>query len=385
MKNKNFVRDEKGQSTIFMALLLIIIMGFSTLLIDTGYLYAERRNMVKAADAAALGGAQIMEEELRKASPNLVSAKVVAEGVAKDLAAQNGVTKNVDVLWENSDYPGRDTITVIVTNNYNTIFARFLNSANETSDVSAKAVGTWGYIKKVKAGDILPIFTKQIEDEGDIYLNPDLVYLHSGKFVDEFDEVINGNWGLLDIFDNSSMIADAFEGKFIEQEMQVNAVLDNKTGLVVGNVNNPIEKRMITANSLTNKEDRQAYMTGLVPIIKWESITKQGSSLRLPIKYFAYFEIYDVIVSEGNKNPGDGGYKQSVGSKYALYDNSNYKSDNNPKKYDMVDGEHLPKSTIIGKFTGTMVPLVVEVMPDDQTNPNTDSDIPTPPYSKLIE
>ncbi|WP_422485335.1 pilus assembly protein TadG-related protein [Gudongella sp. DL1XJH-153] len=391
MKNRNLFKDEKGQSTIFMALLLVLLMGFSTFLVDTGYVYGERRNMVTAADAATLGGAQVMEDELRKIVPDLGAAKITAENVARDLAKKNGVVKDEDikVIWNNDDYPQRDTITVVVTNNINTVFARFLNPANTDSDVSAKAVATWGYITKVKAGDILPVFTKEFEGSGDVYLNPDIVYLHSGKFVDDLDSVVNGNWGLLDIFKSSSGIADAFEGEYMEVELELDTVIDNKTGLDVGKVNNPIETRMKEANKLSNEDDRRAFMTGLVPVIDWDNITQQGSSLRLPIKYFAYFEIYDVITSEGNdKDEGEGGYKPSEGSKFALYDNSDYfdtTSDNAVKYHDKFEGEHLPKSTIIGKFTGTKVPLEVIVKDDDQTDPNSDSEIPTPPYSKLIE
>lgn len=371
MKAYKFMKNEDGAVLPLVALLLaFVLIGFSALVVDAGFLYSERRTMVTAADAAALAGAITMEKALGVS--DLGIAKGDAEEIAKDFGVANGIKNRNDIIvtWNNPDF-ARNTITVTVKNTKDLFFARILGFDN--ADVGAKAVATWGYVKKLEGGDILPVFTKDND-----YMTNGVTYLHSGKFIGSDGDIINGNWGLIDIFGNTNEIAKAFKGDKVGLKMELDYIINNQTGLNVGNVNNPIEERMIRANSLENKEDRIKYMSGLVPVIDWENITKQGSTLKLPIKYFAVFEIYDVIIHEGNNNN-----KLSEGSKYALYDNPNYKSDSVAKIYEKVDGKDIEKSTIIGRFTGATVEVRAVLQPGDQTNPN--PGVLSAKYSKLIE
>lgn len=359
MKKSKFITKRKGAVLPFVALVLaFVLIGFSALVVDAGILYGERRNMVTAADAAALAGAKVMAEALGTAG--YINAKVEAEQDAIELALKNGVKSSgdIEVIWNDpTDSWNRDTITVKVKINEGLLFARILGFND--ADVAAKATATWGYVTKLEGGDIIPIFTK----DSDYEANKEVV-LHSGKFVNDFGDIVNGNWGLLDIFSNTNMISKALSGELMGQSFQLNWVLDNQTGLNVGNVNKPIEDRMKTADSLTDRDDRVKFMSGLVPVIDWDKIEKQGSSLKLPIKHFAVFEIYDVIISEGNNNN-----KPSVGSKFALYDTGNYRSDGIAIEYEQVDGKDLEKSTIVGEFTGTIIETRAIVEPGDQTNP----------------
>ncbi|MDF2473656.1 MAG: hypothetical protein K0R21_1438 [Anaerocolumna sp.] len=371
-------KDEDGAVLPFVALLLMLVLtGFTALVIDVGYLYSNRRSLVTAADAAALGGAMILEEALSDPALEPEDVKDEAVKVAKDLGEANGVKNREDIVIEvkwKKDGPNeynRDYIVVTVKNNYEMIFAKLFGI--DTSDVTAKAVATWGYDTKIEGGDILPIFTKS-----DDYQTESVTYLHSGKFVDTEGSVVNGNWGLIDIYGNTAGIAEAFRGENIGKRMELGATIDNQTGLNSGNVTNPIEERMRIANDLPDREDRVKYMCGLVPVIKWEDIEKQGSSLKLPIEYFAVFEIYDVIV-HGAHNDN----QKSRGSQYALYDTANYKSDNIAVEYEKVNGEFLEDTTIIGKFTGVRVEINAIPQPGDQENPN--PEIISPTYAELIE
>lgn len=367
MKFNKLIQNENGAVFPLVALLFaFVLIGFSALVVDAGFLYSDRRNMVTAADAAALAGAMTMEKALGVF--DLEIAKTEAEKIAKDFGTANGVKNrnDISIIWDNPDYD-RDTITVTVKNNNKLFFAKVLGFDN--ADVVAKAVATWGYVTKLEGGDILPVFTKD-----DDYSSSGMSFLHSGKFVNTEGDIVNGNWGLIDIFGKTSDIAAAFRGDKIGLKMELNYMIDNQTGLNVGNVNNPIVERMIRANSLEKKEDRIKYMTGVVPVIDWENIPPiQGSTLKLPIKYFAVFEIYDVIVDNfGN------------GSKYALYDTPEYKSRiTSAENYKDEDNNFYPKSSIIGKFTGATVDIRAVLQPGDQTNPN--PDILSAKYTKLIE
>ncbi len=51
------MHDERGQSLVQLALMMVVLLGFAALAIDMGYRYVERRRMQNAADAAALAGA----------------------------------------------------------------------------------------------------------------------------------------------------------------------------------------------------------------------------------------------------------------------------------------------------------------------------------------
>lgn len=372
--------EEKGSALPIVTLLLVfLILGICALVFDAGILYSERRNMVTAADAAALAGAMIMEEALNGGDEN--AAMLEAKTVAEEIALLNGVeaVSDITIAWSNTDYDYK-TITVTVKKNKELFFARFLGYEN--TDVAARAVATWGFVTKMEGGDIIPLFIKDTD-----YQTTDITYLHAGKCIDTDGDTINGNWGLIDIFGSTSGIADALRGESLGKRMEIDYTINNQPGLNAGNVISPIEERMDVATSLTDKEDRIKYMCGLVPIIKWTEITQQGSTLSLPIKSFAVFEIYDIIVAEGN---GHG--KLSEGSTHALYDNVNYLSDGIAIEYPQmtVDGEEIDmeKATIIGKFRddnedGGEIDVRAIVSPGDQENP--DPSIISATYSKLIE
>jgi hypothetical protein len=52
------IKKQKGQTLIFVAVSLLVLIGFLSLAIDVGHFYGERRRMQNAADAGALAGAR---------------------------------------------------------------------------------------------------------------------------------------------------------------------------------------------------------------------------------------------------------------------------------------------------------------------------------------
>ena len=54
------MRRQQGQSLVFFALMLGVILGALALIIDVGFAYADRRYQQDAADAAALEGARLL-------------------------------------------------------------------------------------------------------------------------------------------------------------------------------------------------------------------------------------------------------------------------------------------------------------------------------------
>lgn len=80
---RRVMRDEKGQSAVIMALIMVVILALFALVIDIGNAYAERRRAQNAADAAALAGAQ------KLADASTTNRAVIA--AIKDYAQRNGM------------------------------------------------------------------------------------------------------------------------------------------------------------------------------------------------------------------------------------------------------------------------------------------------------
>ena len=52
-----YIRNESGQAMVFVALFLVVLMGFAALAVDVGAMTVQRSKLQNAADAAALAGA----------------------------------------------------------------------------------------------------------------------------------------------------------------------------------------------------------------------------------------------------------------------------------------------------------------------------------------
>lgn len=360
------IKNNEGSISIMTALLLaFILIAFSALVIDAGYLYVERKSMVTAADAAALGGAEVLEKALADPTKDPKDVKGEAEAVAKKLALANGVKNEgdikVDVICKNDPNFSKynlEVIVVSVKNKSGLLFAKIFGE--DSANVSAKAVATWGYKTKVVGGDILPIFIKSSD-----YVPNTSTYLHMEK-VDE------GNWGLIDVGSGNSAIEAAFSGKKVNLTMEVKGEVynvDSDPGAKVSSIIQGIKERMIYANGLSTPEESKQYMSGLVPVIDYSKVKKNGGKLELPIVSFAVFEIQDYTIDN-----------KSTGSPYAIYD-TNYRTDNSSVNYGKVDGDYLKKSTILGRFTNDIPVAVWAVMQEgDQDSP--DPNILSPTYAR---
>src|SRR5579872_1067575 len=83
---KNFASDQRGGVIPAVALLLPILLGLSALALDVGEMYATRRQLQTASDAAALAAVYQMREQIL--NPTGTYNPTAA---ALDFAARNGV------------------------------------------------------------------------------------------------------------------------------------------------------------------------------------------------------------------------------------------------------------------------------------------------------
>ncbi len=132
-------RSERGQILIFLAVILPVLLGFSALAIDAGYLFDHRQRMSAAADAAAIAGAF---EVKRKTDIDPTTLK----GYAGDDAKRNGfwdghdgVTVTVHRGPQSGPFKGNmKYVEVIISQDVPTFFMRMLGTMTMTA--SARAV-----------------------------------------------------------------------------------------------------------------------------------------------------------------------------------------------------------------------------------------------------
>jgi Flp pilus assembly protein TadG len=83
----NLRKSESGQVVVLATAAIFLIIGFAALVVDVGFLYATRRNMQTAADAAAIAGANA----LNNGQPDATSS-----AAAQDVASLNGYTNGAN-------------------------------------------------------------------------------------------------------------------------------------------------------------------------------------------------------------------------------------------------------------------------------------------------
>lgn len=377
---KKLARDEKGAAGIFMLLFLfMVILGFSALVVDAGMLYTTRRQMVTAADAGALAGAQEMEKSLGVKDALVISSiKAEAIRIAKETAIRNGAEgepvveikkMTIDLADGKTDY--RDVIVVTPKKTDSLFFARMLGF--NTQDVSASAAATWGYIRKTAGGHILPIYlTTEAYEAGRDYLHSEKIVINGREYPNNTGFIyLNPTWS------GQKVINEALAGKTSKITMYIDQIFDGKSGQGNSMVG-AVEDRMKFANTLPTEIERRQYMHGLIPIA--ELVDYQGNQLDFVIKEFAVYEIIDVINEGASKN------KDAVGSDYALL-GPNYTSlgKDKAKSYPLsvTNNVSYPIGTVLGRLTGEVRELEVVIEQGDQNVEPVDPNAAK--YSKLVK
>jgi len=122
-------RQESGQGLVLAAFAMVVILGFAAMAIDVGLFLHERRELQKAADAAALAGAQ-----------ELPYSPADAEQKAQEWAANNGINAGeLEAIEISTTYADNDTITVEVKRDVSFVFARVLGFTSDTMRADATA------------------------------------------------------------------------------------------------------------------------------------------------------------------------------------------------------------------------------------------------------
>lgn len=174
------IKRETGQSTIIIALAIVVLCGVAALVVDTGMAYVEKGQLQTAADAAALAAAHDL--------PSVSTAKNTAIRYAEKNGIEPGHTTPT------TPYNGdAKRVEVVVTATVNYTFARLLGI--DSQEVSARAVaektgvsgGPFGYaIFSGSKNSRLGLFSSSLTVNGSVHGNEEVMMNGSSM-------TINGN------------------------------------------------------------------------------------------------------------------------------------------------------------------------------------------------
>jgi Flp pilus assembly protein TadG len=135
----NYKNRERGLTVPMLALFLVVLLVMAALAVDMGILYTARTSAQHAADAAALAGAFTFVT-------NPIASSIDATSAALTSATENSIlgtpvarseVQVTQVLTPSYTQPGR--VTVSITRNVNTAFARVIGANQEAVTVLATA------------------------------------------------------------------------------------------------------------------------------------------------------------------------------------------------------------------------------------------------------
>jgi hypothetical protein len=118
------IRCDSGQAFVFVAFVLMTLVGMAALVIDGGSWYRAQRHLQTAADAAALAGAQELPTK---------------PSTATDVALEYAQRNYAGIPAPTVTFPDTATIDVSATATAPGIFARIYGAAFDEVDISARA------------------------------------------------------------------------------------------------------------------------------------------------------------------------------------------------------------------------------------------------------
>jgi Putative Flp pilus-assembly TadE/G-like len=176
------IRCDSGQAFVFVAFMLLVLVGMAGLVIDVGSWYRADRHLQTAADAAALAGAQELPTNQAEATTVAIDYGTVRNG------------SGLDALSVTPTFPRSDTIHVSATATAPGIFARVISAAFNEVTLGAEAEAQ--VFAPLELKNVAPIAVHQ--DKACIVLNPTCFGLPVTLTFDELD-VTNSKFGLLDL------------------------------------------------------------------------------------------------------------------------------------------------------------------------------------------
>ncbi len=90
MTERGFIRSEKGQSLILIALMMVVLLALAGLAIDGGNMFLQRRRVQNAADAGALAGTRVLAQLITNCRPGDAGDDDAVERSVHEFVGGNG-------------------------------------------------------------------------------------------------------------------------------------------------------------------------------------------------------------------------------------------------------------------------------------------------------
>lgn len=300
--------DESGNILILVAFAMIVLFGMTALTIDAGDLYQTRRDMVNAADAAALAGAQELIFN--------PGDKTEAENVAREYASVLNKSEPNQVIVE---IPDNYTVHVKTGKNVEYVFARFLNLTD--SDVKASATAMSGEIIEMEG--LLPIgltkerFNKLIPLENEE--NEENEEIEDHVFVKFDADYKSGNWNWVSFDANNKdgpkLTADYFNQEECPGSLSINHKVRTRSGTSVVTGNPGIEDALIEYIAeeellfipITSNFEKAGGGDYTMDIVGFAGIVfEEDYSLNPAAKHYLTGRLIPAVSTTGPINPGTG-------------------------------------------------------------------------------
>jgi Flp pilus assembly protein TadG len=220
-------RGEEGVSTVLFALILPVLIGMQALTVDATQMFAERRDLQNAADAAALAAAVY----LPSTDPAVLTRAVDA---AIEYAALNGVTIQPSDVVFSTDVEPNDRVTVNTQSTVSFFFAPVLGP-------TVGAVGSYGTGQIGVLGGRRGVMPFAVEEQpggfdyGETFC---LKYGSGGGSGNPCRNAAQGNYLALDIDDTGNDSAEVYRTKIVTGSDTIVYAGDTKN-IARGNMQGP--------------------------------------------------------------------------------------------------------------------------------------------------
>ncbi|MFS1511941.1 Tad domain-containing protein [Chengkuizengella sp. SCS-71B] len=124
IKLKQFMHDQKGSSLVFVSISIVLLLGFTGLVVDFGKIYVIKTDLQKTANAAALSGAQ-----------ELINDETKVEEVVGIILDKHGQQNNLEATEINI----HQDVTVLLSEKVPLFFLKIFGLTNIDVPVRAKA------------------------------------------------------------------------------------------------------------------------------------------------------------------------------------------------------------------------------------------------------
>lgn len=279
---KRLIKQQDGNALVLVAIMMVVLIGFAAIAIDTGRLYFEKSNLQKDLDAAVLAGAQ-----------DLVISQSHAVATAIEIAGKNGIVLTADDIETGDNF-----IEINKTTNKDLTFARVLGFDNSNVFALARAEIDGALIRRE---GVVPVGILDTEYSDGI---PYAMHFQPGN---SDNASISGNFGFLDIEDpDNNNLKDAImngaDMEISESDEDVHEL--TKTGLSWGQVEAGFEWRIqqdedTPACNTYETATSSCYRTIFVPMV--ETYEEANGKTFVKITGFASFWIDAVTQDHGDK------------------------------------------------------------------------------------